>query len=685
MHTVLRDVQYAVRQLRRAPGFTITAVLTLALGLGATTAIFSLIYSTMLKTMPVEHAAKLYFIGPEPTCCNWGGMQEDKWALFSYDQYRYFRDHTPGFESLAAFEAGRTALLTRRVGDPRTPETVNGRFVSGNEFSTFGVPMALGRPILSTDDVDAASPVAVLSYRAWERRYGKDPGVLNASFAMNGVVVTVVGITAPEYKGEIVQSDPPEAWLPLHQAAKFDGSTGASARINRLHSGWLDLVGRVAPGASPEALQSQVIVELRQWLHAHASEFAPPERAQIDRQTTRLISARTGVNEIGDEYGQGLKLLMAAACFVLLIVCANVANLLLVRATAERQTMAVRIALGASRAQLLRQALVASALLSLAGSAGALLIAYAVARSVLGLAFRGAQYVPVDVHLSLPVLAFAMLVALLTSLLFGVGPALIATRTDPASAIRGTARTTKDTNSAPQRVLVVLQAALSVVLLCAAGLLLRSLNNLQKQDFGFQTADRYILGIDPFLAGYKPDQLDDLYRKLHARLMAIPGAGAAGLALYTPMAHNNWAEGVFLPGQPDPQPGNSWYIASWTRVNPAYFPANGARLRSGRFITEADDVNSRKVAVGHGGQPDLCHSLLQRKLRPGPALRAGAGAAQPVRDRRSGGGHQVPEPGSAGAPHVLPAVCPAHRLCQARLRRDGGHDPLRGPGSALPA
>jgi predicted permease len=241
--------------------------------------------------------------------------------------------------------------------------------------------------------------------------------------------------------------------------------------------------------------------------------------------------------------------------------------------------------------------MISSVLLALVGGAGAVVIAFAVAQSVLHLAFRGSDYVPVNAHPSLPVLGFALLAALITALLFGVAPAWFSTQTDPASAIRGTSRTMKDPSSGPQRALVVLQATLSVVLLCAAGLLLRSLNNLQMQHFGFVTINRYIVGIDPFLAGYKPEQTDDLYRKLHDRLMRIPGARAAGLAIYTPMAHNNWSNGIYIPGQPDPQPDSEWYTASFTRVTPDYFEAIGSKLHKGRVFTAGDDNHTRKMAV----------------------------------------------------------------------------------------
>jgi putative ABC transport system permease protein len=594
MGKLLKDVQYALRQFRRSPGFAITAALTLSLGIGATTAIFTLIYNTMLKALPVKHAARLYMVGKEPTCCNYGGLQGDQWEIFSNDLYLHFRDHTKGFESLTAFQSFSTPLLTRRVGDAQPPATVPGRFVAGNEFSTLGVPLALGRPIQPSDDTEGAPPVAVISYRMWQRRLGLDPHILGTNFTMNGVVVTVVGVTAPEYQGEIVQSDPPELWLALNQEAKFTGADAAHTHHPDTH--WLDVVGRIEPEASLDQITAQLNVELRQWLRSRDT-LPAAARAQIGQQKTQLSSAKAGVNDVAESYGRALNLLMTAAGFVLLIVCANVANLLLVRATADRQQQAVRIALGATRGQLVRQAMISSVLLALVGGAGAIAIAYAVAHSVLRLAFRGSDYVPVAVNPSLPVLGFAVLAALITAVLCAAIPAWISTKVDPASAIRGSARTMKDSSSTPQRVLVITQAALSVVLLCAAGLLLRSLSNLRTQDFGFQTTGRYIVGVDPFLAGYKPEQTDDLYRKLHESLMRIPGTKKAAFALYTPLSHDNWNGGIFIPGQPDPQPNSNWYVAAYIRISPEYFDAIGAKLRTGRFFSDGDDNHGRKVAI----------------------------------------------------------------------------------------
>ncbi|MGI8773293.1 MAG: ABC transporter permease [Acidobacteriaceae bacterium] len=588
-----QDLQYALRQLRKNPGFAITAVLTLALGIGAITAIFSLIYNVMLKPLPVKNPAALYKLGSDNLCCNFG-MLQNNWGIFSYDQYRYFKDHTRGFESLAASQAGQSAFSMRKAGDAHTAESTESRFVSGNYFATLRAPLLLGRPIMPADDVQSAPAVAVLSYRMWQRRFGLDPKIVGSTLLLNGTAVTVVGITDPGFFGEMLGADPPEFWLPLGQEPKLTIDT---PRLNRGGVAWLNILGRTAPGAEPTQIESQLNVELKQWLRSRDPDLRPQDRAHIDQQRTALVSARTGVNNVSQNYGRALELLMAAAAFVLLIVCANVANLLLVRAVAQRQQTAVRIALGASRRQLIRQALVTSVTLAVLGGVAATGVAFAIAKSVMTLAFRGAKYVPLNVTPSWPVLAFALGVSLLTGVVFGVAPAWLATHADPAEALRGSARTTRDSSSLPQRVLVIFQAAMSVVLLCAAGLLLRSLANLQHQDFGFKTDHRFILQMDPELAGYKPDQMDDLDRKLQARLMQIPGAQQAALSLYTPMVGNNWSQFIALPGQPSATTSNRWYDASWVRVTPDYFDAIGTKLRRGRLFTDADDARTRLVAV----------------------------------------------------------------------------------------
>jgi predicted permease len=593
MH-LANDIRYAFRQLHRSPGFAITAVLTLALGIGATTAIFSLIYITMLKPLPVKAPAELYKVGRESTCCAASELLGD-WSMFSNELYETLRDHTQGFQgTLATFQAGQTPLLVHREGDPQASMALLGKLVSGNYFSVLGVPTAMGRGLTPADDQVGAPPVAVISDRMWQRRFGHDPHIVGETLMMNGTASTIVGVTAPGFVGETINADMPELWIPLRQEANFVHEGVMGSHPDRY---WLDIIGRIAPDAAAAQIDAQLNTELRQWLQSRSAEMQPEEQAQIDRQHTEIASAEPGINIVGLVYDGPLKVLMAAAGFVMLIVCANVANLLLVRALAQVHQTSVRMALGASREQLLQQAMVSSVMLALLGCVGAIGVAYAVSSSVLALAFRGVDYVPITARPSPAMLGFAFVTAIATAVLFGVGPAWISTRNNLASVLRAASRTTRSSGTASQRALVIMQAALSVVLLCAAGLLTRSLTKLQQQDFGFQTKDRYVIGIDPALAGYRSAQTNELYQRLKERLMAIPGAERVGIATYAPMSGESRATFTYFPGQPNPSIDSEWGEAAWNRVNSDYFASIGARLREGRVFTDADDDHSRKVAV----------------------------------------------------------------------------------------
>ncbi len=592
--SLLNDFRYAWRQLCKSPGFTITAALTLAVGIGATTAIFSLIWNVMLKPLPVEHPQQLYKIGRENECCNDGGMQGD-WRIFSVDLYDYFRDHTKGFESLAAVQSGQDRFTVRRAGDKGLPKAVGARYVSGNYFSTLGVPILLGRAITPADDNEGATPVAVISYRFWQQRFALDPSLIGSTVLMNGRGVAIVGVTRPGFYGEKLSSDPPSLWAPIHQEMNLTTSQPHTGQPER-H--WLDVIGRVPSGGNLQTIEAQLNVELKQWLRSQASQMLPNDRAAIGQQRTELAPAAASANNISDRYGRGLILLLFAALAVLFIVCANVASLMLVRATARSQQTALCMALGARRAQVVRQTLAVSITVALMGGLGALAVSYAVTDMMLALAFRGAQYIPFDASPSLPVMAFALAVSLITGIVFGGAPAWFSSRANPIEALRGANRTSShDASSTPQRALVILQAALSVVLLCTAGLLIRSLTNLEHQHFGFQTQGRVVAGIDPALAGVKRADLDPFYRRLRERLGRIPGVETVSYALYSPMTFDNWNTSLFISGQPDPIPGNTWYQASYLTVGPGYFKAIGAAIDHGRPITEQDDDHSRHVAV----------------------------------------------------------------------------------------
>ena len=297
-----------------------------------------------------------------------------------------------------------------------------------------------------------------------------------------------------------------------------------------------------------------------------------------------------------DQYQDGLHLLMWVSSFVLLIACANLANLMLVRATSRRQQTSVRSALGAPRARLVRQALTESVVLALLGGVAGIVIAFVGTRVILHLAFQK-EYVPIHATPSLPVLAFAFGVSMLTGILFGVAPAWMTARANPVEALRGANRSTGRDEGWGQKSLVVAQAALSLVLLCAAGLLTRSLSNMQHQNFGFDTANRYILHVDPQMAGYKPAQLEALYRQLRENLAAIPGVKQVSFSMYSPMEGDNWGEGVFIEGEPPPAPGTHDHGASWVRVSPHYFDTIGTKIVEGRANNEQDTPATQNVAV----------------------------------------------------------------------------------------
>jgi putative ABC transport system permease protein len=511
------DVRYALRQFAHAPGFTATAVLTLALGIGATTAIFTLVHAVLLKSLPVAKPSELYRVGDVENCCVNGGLQDD-WSLFSYDKYRTFRDGTPGFVELAAFQAGRSLIGVRRSGSNQPAESQRSEYVSGNYFSMFGIGAYAGRVLTPQDDRKGADPVAVMSYRTWQQKYGLDPSVIGASFTMNGQPFTVVGIAPPGFFGDRLESAP-AFWLPLADEPLINGS---SSILDFPEQDWLDLIGRLTPGADVKNIEARLQVELQRWLLSPVSKLQPGERAVVPKQVLHLSHGGAGVQMMRDEYQSGLRLLMGISAFVLMIACANVANLMLVRATTRKQQTSVRAALGAPRSRQVGQALTESTLLALLGGLAGVGLAFLGTQLILHLAFPK-NNVAIHAAPSLPVLAFTFAVALLTGILFGVAPAWMTARANPADALRGANRSTGRSVGWTQKSLVVAQAALSLVLLCAAGLLTQSLRNMQHQHFGFETANRYISHIDPQMAGYKPAQLAAFYRQLHDTLAAIPG------------------------------------------------------------------------------------------------------------------------------------------------------------------
>jgi predicted permease len=590
MDGLRQDLGHGARQLRRSPGFTLAAVVTLALGIGANTAIFSLIHAVMLRSLPVADPGRLYSLGDNQNCCVISGAQDD-FTEYSYPQYLELRDHTPEISELAAFQPHPTTLSVRRAGSPAAAAPGLGELVSSNYFAMFGVGAFAGRTLTPADDRPDSPPVAVMSYHAWHDRYGLDPAVLGATFILAGQPVTVVGVAPPGFFGDTLRPDPPDFWLPLGAEPLLD--SGAPL-LRRTDTFWLYAIGRLRPGARPAAVQAHVTAQVRQWMSAQPWLTAD-DRRQIAKMRLVVTPAAGGVQHLADEYADGLRLLIVVSALLLLIACANIANLLLARGMAGRGQTAVRLALGAARARIVRQTVTEGLLLAACGGIAGLGVAFSGTRAILRLAFRGAGFVPIDPNPSLSVLAFTALVCVLTGTVFSVVPAVIASRTHPAEPLRGAGRDALAARGGglPQKALVALQAALSLVLLAGAGLLTSSLRHLEDQRLGFDTTGRMIAQVDLGLAGTAPARLDAMYREIERRLTRIPGVVSASLSLYNPMEGNNWSAPVSVDGRPV-EYGNS---PSFERVSPRYFETVGTRLLRGRTFDERDAPAASRVAV----------------------------------------------------------------------------------------
>jgi putative ABC transport system permease protein len=584
----IQDVRFGFRILRKNPGFTTVAVLTLALGIGATTAIFTLVHAVLLNSLPVTKPGELYRVGDVEQCCNTGSLQNN-WSLFSYEQYKTFRDNTPGFTELAAFQAGTEMVGVRRAKGSQPAQSMRIEFISGNYFDTFGIGAYAGRVLTPDYDRKGASPVAVISYRAWREQFGADTSVVGGAFTINNQPFTVIGIASPSFFGDRL-TNLVAFWIPISDQP-FVNPTYPLTEVPQQY--WLDLIGRISPGADPKQIGAHMQVELRQWLLSPQRQDV--ESDAVPKQTLHLSPGGAGIRMLRDQYISGLHLLIWISTLVLAIACINVANLMLVRATARKSQTSIQAALGAPLSRQIRQALIESVMLALVGGVAGVAVAFAGTRLILRLAFLNTS-VAIHASPSLPVLAFAFGVSLLTGILFGVAPAWIAANTAPIDALRGLGRASGRAGWA-QKSLIVAQAGLSVVLLASAWLLTQSLRNMRGQTFGFETSSRYILHIDPQMAGYKPAQMQALYRELQDSVAAIPGVNSVSFSLYTPMEDDNWSEFVYIEGQEPPPPIHNQNEVSWLRVSAAYFATLGTKILEGRSLSEQDTPTSEPVAV----------------------------------------------------------------------------------------
>jgi macrolide transport system ATP-binding/permease protein len=586
LESLVADALYAARQLRKHPGFTVTALLTLGLGIGANAAIFTLIHATLLQDLPVPRPDQLIRVGDDHR----GGI-----SWFSTQMYDQLRKNTPEFQELAAMQASIDSswLTLRREGIAELPHGEVSEWVSGNYFAMMEITPAAGRLLQPADDVAGAPMAAVMSYSMWQREYAGDPAIVGSVFAINTHPVTIVGIAPKEFYGDRITAYPTDLFLPL----STEPLLGEGDYSHNPREQWLYILGRLKPGVALGPLQAKMhaeLVPLLSQIPFYSNTAEGQER--IKRVRLSLTPGHSGIAVMAQDLVAGLHLLIWISGLVLLIACANIANLVLGRGLARSGEISVRVALGAARKRIVRQMITESVLLSCMGGVAAVAIAFPVSAMMLGLAFPHAQSSPIHATPSPQVLGFTFCVSLLTGLLFGMAPAWATSHARPADAMRQSNRTSSGQASLLQRSLVVLQAGLSVILLIGAGLLARSLINLQHQNFGIAVENRVVVRLNAQNAGYTIEQLQPLYDRMRARMLSLPGVTKAGMALFAPLDGDDLESGVVIEGKPRPGP-HAEVRSSWDRVSPELFDAVGQHLVRGRNILATDSARSPGVAV----------------------------------------------------------------------------------------
>ena len=586
LESVIADVLYAARQLRKHPGFTVTALLTLGLGIGANAAIFTLIQATLLQDLPVLQPEQLIRVGDDHR----GGI-----SWFSTQMYDQLRKNTPEFQELAAMQASidNSWLTLRRQGLAELPHGEVSEWVSGNYFAMMGITAAAGRLLQPADDIAGAPMVAVMSHSMWQREYAGDPTIVGSVFVINTHPVTIVGIAPKEFYGDRITAYPTDLFVPL----STEPLLGEGDYTHNPREQWLYILGRVKPGVALGPLRAKMHAALVPLLSQipYYSNAAGGE-GRIKHVRLSLTPGHSGIAVMAQDMVAGLHLLLWISGLVLLIACANIANLVLGRGLARSGEISVRVAPGAARKRIVRQMLTESVLLSCMGGVTGVAIALPLSALMLRLAFPHAESSPIHATPSPQVLGFTFGVSLLTGLLFGLAPAWATSHARPTDALRQSNRTSSGHASLLQSSLVVLQAGLSVILLIGAGLLAKSLINLQHQDFGIEVENRVVVRLNAQNAGYTVEQLQPLYDRMHARMLSLPGVTKAGMALFAPLDGDDLESDVVIQGKPRPGPHDEVH-SSWDRVSPELFDAIGQHLVRGRNILATDTAHSPGVAV----------------------------------------------------------------------------------------
>jgi len=586
------DLRFALRTLARSPLFSAVAVLSLALGIGANTSIFSLLDQVLYRSLPVRDPASLIVLQVDDHSPGWTTSDNNQ-SVFSYPMYRDLRDRGAVFSGVVARSGAPVSISWNGQ-----TERARAEIVSGNFFEVLGVPALLGRTLTAEDDgAPGAHPVVMLGYDYWVRRFAADPGIVNQKVVVNGHPMIVIGVASPRFRG-VLSGENPEILAPIAMKREltptWDGLTDRQVR-------WLNILARLKPGVSPRQAQAAMQTVYRPILESELQQMGPmrSKRAaqEILGQKLEVWPASQGINQLREEWEKPLVVLMALVGLVLLIACANVANLLLARAASRRREMAIRLALGAGRRALLRQLLLESLVIAVAGGLLGLLVSVWTTGALLRVLPADATGGWISAAIDVRLLIFTLALSTAAGLLFGLVPALQASRAEVASALREqpAALASAGGGARFRRVLVVAQLALSLLLLVGAGLFARSLFNLLRVDPGFRTERLLTFSIDPRLNGYSKERGFALFHDLQERLSALPGVVAVGAASPGPLTHDNRGGNITVEGYQARE--DEYTGASRHAVSPGYFHALGIPVVRGREVTERDLKSPQKVVV----------------------------------------------------------------------------------------
>lgn len=594
LDSLWKDIRYSWRGLLRRPSFTLIALVILSLGIGANTAIFTLINAVVLKPLPVHKPEELVLFNDAPgegTRESDGDLEPGSWDYFSYASYRYLREHDSAFQELSAFRSGESRVSVRRAeAQPgETAERASGHLVSGNYFSVLGVTPSLGRVLTNEDDAPAAQPATVLSNGYWQQKLNSDPQIVGKTLLLNDTAFTVVGVMPPKFFGTRVRRSP-DFWVPLAFQPRIELRQSYLENKNVF---WLNLIGRLKPGIQIQQAQASASVALRQFLTDYSgSQITNDRRQVIQNSFVTLVPGAWGISGLRTAYSKALRMLMVIVALILVIACANVGNLLLSRAAARQAEISLRQALGASRWRLVRQLLTESLLLAVIGGiAGIVLAQWGVSLLVSRLAATS----PLDVKPDTAVLLFTLGISLVSGVVFGIMPALRATQFDLTAALKEKSAHGRKRRFNFGSALVVVQIAISLILLVGAGLFARSLINLQQEDLGFNQDNVLLTSVDMRLAGYKPAELSAVYRRLYDDLNALPNVNSATFATYSPLSGTERTSTITVRGY-SPSPGENLAVAD-IMIGPRFGETLGVPLLMGREIGLQDTPASGRVAV----------------------------------------------------------------------------------------